>query len=136
MRLTAAGIVQTCEPFKNSKAIFGFDTRPVIHNRDLGFVVVRPETDRDVRRGVLKRVVTQVSQQALQVSRRARHSSGSEALRHAAYAVASGAYDMAMAVGVEKVKDSGYQGLNAFPIPPVASTIAAALNTTNAPVLR
>jgi acetyl-CoA C-acetyltransferase len=43
--------------------------------------------------------------------------SGSEALRQAAYAVASGAYDMAMAVGVEKVKDSGYQGLNAFPVP-------------------
>ncbi len=41
---------------------------------------------------------------------------GSEALRAAAYAVASGAYDMAMAVGVEKVKDSGYQGLNAFPV--------------------
>ena len=42
---------------------------------------------------------------------------GSEALRQAAYAVASGAYDTAMAIGVEKVKDSGYQGLNAFPIP-------------------
>jgi acetyl-CoA C-acetyltransferase len=42
---------------------------------------------------------------------------GSEALRQAAYAVASGAYDVAMAVGVEKVKDAGYQGLNAFPIP-------------------
>jgi acetyl-CoA C-acetyltransferase len=42
---------------------------------------------------------------------------GSEALRAAAYAVASGAYDVAMAVGAEKVKDSGYQGLNAFPIP-------------------
>jgi acetyl-CoA C-acetyltransferase len=42
---------------------------------------------------------------------------GSEALRQAAYAVASGAYDLAMAVGVEKVKDSGYQGLNAFPVP-------------------
>jgi acetyl-CoA C-acetyltransferase len=42
---------------------------------------------------------------------------GSEALRQASYAVASGAYDIAMAVGVEKVKDSGYQGLNAFPIP-------------------
>jgi acetyl-CoA C-acetyltransferase len=38
---------------------------------------------------------------------------GSEALRAAAYAVASGAYDVAMAVGAEKVKDSGYQGLNA-----------------------
>jgi len=36
---------------------------------------------------------------------------GSEALRGAAYAVASGAYDIAMAIGVEKVKDSGYQGL-------------------------
>ena len=42
---------------------------------------------------------------------------GSEALRQACYAVASGAYDTAVAVGVEKVKDSGYQGLNAFPIP-------------------
>jgi acetyl-CoA C-acetyltransferase len=42
---------------------------------------------------------------------------GSEALRQAAYAVASGAYDTAMVVGAEKVKDSGYQGLNAFPIP-------------------
>jgi acetyl-CoA C-acetyltransferase len=42
---------------------------------------------------------------------------GAEALRQAVYAVASGAYDLAMAVGVEKVKDSGYQGLNAFPIP-------------------
>jgi acetyl-CoA C-acetyltransferase len=36
---------------------------------------------------------------------------GSEALRQAAYAVASGAYDIAMAIGVEKVKDAGYQGL-------------------------
>ena len=36
---------------------------------------------------------------------------GSEALRNASYAVASGAYDVAMAVGVEKVKDPGYQGL-------------------------
>jgi acetyl-CoA C-acetyltransferase len=35
----------------------------------------------------------------------------SEAIRNAAYAVASGAYDTAMAIGVEKVKDSGYQGL-------------------------
>jgi acetyl-CoA C-acetyltransferase len=42
---------------------------------------------------------------------------GSEALRNAAYAVASGAYDVAMAVGGEKVKDSGYQGLNGFPMP-------------------
>jgi acetyl-CoA C-acetyltransferase len=42
---------------------------------------------------------------------------GSEALRNAAYAVASGAYDVALAVGGEKVKDSGYQGLNGFPMP-------------------
>jgi acetyl-CoA C-acetyltransferase len=42
---------------------------------------------------------------------------GSEALRQAAYAVASGAYDLVMVVGAEKVKDTGYQGLNAFPIP-------------------
>ncbi|HEX7095959.1 MAG TPA: acetyl-CoA acetyltransferase, partial [Acidimicrobiales bacterium] len=42
---------------------------------------------------------------------------GSEAMRQAAYAVASGAYDLVAAVGVEKVKDGGYQGLNAFPIP-------------------
>ena len=53
---------------------------------------------------------------------------GSEALRQAAYAVASGAYDLAMAVGVEKVKDSGYQGLNAYPIPGdgTARTLTAA----------
>ena len=38
---------------------------------------------------------------------------GAEALRAAAYAVASGAYDVAMALGAEKVKDGGYQGLNA-----------------------
>ncbi len=36
---------------------------------------------------------------------------GSEALRNACYAVASGAIDMAMAVGVEKLKDSGFSGL-------------------------
>ena len=43
--------------------------------------------------------------------------SGSEAFRQAVYAVASGAYDVAMALGAEKLKDSGYQGANAFPIP-------------------
>jgi acetyl-CoA C-acetyltransferase len=36
---------------------------------------------------------------------------GSEAFRNACYAVASGAYDVAMAIGVEKLKDSGQQGL-------------------------
>ena len=36
---------------------------------------------------------------------------GSEAVRNACYAVACGAYDIVMAVGVEKLKDSGYSGL-------------------------
>src|SRR2546421_12380678 len=36
---------------------------------------------------------------------------GSEAFRNACYAVASGAYDMVMAIGVEKLKDSGFSGL-------------------------
>jgi acetyl-CoA C-acetyltransferase len=53
---------------------------------------------------------------------------GSEALRGAVYAVASGAYDVAMAVGAEKVKDSGYQGLNAVnpPNDGTARTLTAA----------
>src|SRR4029077_7763559 len=42
---------------------------------------------------------------------------GSEAFRNACYAVASGAFDMVMAVGVEKLKDSGFSGL-AIPAPP------------------
>jgi len=42
---------------------------------------------------------------------------GSEALRQACYAVASGAYDVAMAIGVEKLKDSGYSGLAVTTIP-------------------
>jgi len=37
--------------------------------------------------------------------------SGTEALRGAAYAVASGATDIALALGVEKLKDTGYGGL-------------------------
>ena len=36
---------------------------------------------------------------------------GSEAFRNACYAVASGAYDVGMAIGVEKLKDSGFSGL-------------------------
>jgi acetyl-CoA C-acetyltransferase len=36
---------------------------------------------------------------------------GSEAFRNACYAVACGAYDTVMAIGVEKLKDSGYSGL-------------------------
>ncbi|RJO66163.1 MAG: acetyl-CoA acetyltransferase [Myxococcales bacterium] len=37
--------------------------------------------------------------------------SGTEAFRGAVYAVASGAYDVAMAIGAEKLKDIGYGGL-------------------------
>ena len=54
---------------------------------------------------------------------------GAEALRNAAYAVASGAYDIAMAIGVEKVKDSGYQGLvgaSKSPTDGTARTLTAA----------
>ena len=36
---------------------------------------------------------------------------GTEALRGACYAVASGAYDIALALGAEKLKDTGYGGL-------------------------
>jgi acetyl-CoA C-acetyltransferase len=49
---------------------------------------------------------------------------GSEAFRNACYAVASGAYDMAMAIGVEKLKDSGFSGL-ATAAPPGDGTEAA-----------
>ncbi len=40
--------------------------------------------------------------------------SGSEAFRGACYAVAAGACDIAMALGVEKLKDTGYGGLPEF----------------------
>lgn len=46
---------------------------------------------------------------------------GSESLRNAAFAVASGAYDMVMATGVEKLKDSSYSGLAAV-YPPADGT--------------
>ncbi len=39
---------------------------------------------------------------------------GTEAFRGACYAVASGAYDMVLALGVEKLKDTGYGGLPEF----------------------
>jgi acetyl-CoA C-acetyltransferase len=39
---------------------------------------------------------------------------GTEAFRGACYAVASGAYDIALAMGVEKLKDTGYGGLPSF----------------------
>lgn len=43
--------------------------------------------------------------------------SGSDAFRNAAFAVASGVYDVAMAVGVEKLKDSGHSGLSVTEAP-------------------
>ena len=42
---------------------------------------------------------------------------GSEAFRNACYAVACGAYDIAMAIGVEKLKDSGISGLPSIGAP-------------------
>jgi acetyl-CoA C-acetyltransferase len=48
---------------------------------------------------------------------------GSEAFRNACYAVASGAYDIAMAIGVEKLKDSGFSGLTGA-MPPSDGTEA------------
>ncbi len=47
---------------------------------------------------------------------------GTEAFRGAAYAVASGAYDICLALGVEKLKDTGYGGL------PAAGSGAGSLN--------
>ncbi|MFZ5643247.1 MAG: acetyl-CoA acetyltransferase [Bacillota bacterium] len=41
---------------------------------------------------------------------------GSDTFRNACYAVASGAYDLVMAIGVEKLKDCGYSGLE-IPMP-------------------
>ena len=40
---------------------------------------------------------------------------GSDAFRNACYAVASGAFDVAMAIGVEKLKDNGLSGLVGIP---------------------
>ena len=56
---------------------------------------------------------------------------GSEAFRNACYAVACGAYDTVMAVGVEKLKDSGFSGLTGSR-PPADGTepsITAIINT-------
>ena len=48
---------------------------------------------------------------------------GSEAVRNACYAVAAGAYDVVMAVGVEKLKDSAMAGL-VIPSAPSDGTLA------------
>ncbi|WP_185996665.1 acetyl-CoA acetyltransferase [Nocardioides campestrisoli] len=42
---------------------------------------------------------------------------GSEAFRNACFAVSSGAYDVAMAIGGEKLKDAGYSGLEMPSVP-------------------
>src|SRR3954452_3154641 len=49
---------------------------------------------------------------------------GSEAFRNACYAVASGAFDVVAAVGVEKLKDSGFSGLTTG-APPSDGTAAS-----------
>src|ERR1700694_3105015 len=57
---------------------------------------------------------------------------GSNALRQATDALASGAYDIVMAIGGEKFKDGGYSGTNAS-LPPndgTARTLTAAARTT------
>jgi acetyl-CoA C-acetyltransferase len=46
-----------------------------------------------------------------------RCATGSDALRNACFAVASGAYNIAMAIGAEKLKDSGMSGLLGYGIP-------------------
>jgi len=46
-----------------------------------------------------------------------RCATGSDALRNACFAVASGAYDVAMAIGGEKLKDSGMSGLLGYGLP-------------------
>lgn len=49
---------------------------------------------------------------------------GSEAFRNACYAVASGAIDLAMAIGGEKLKDGGFSGLTATPPPSDGTAVA------------
>src|SRR5258708_39413119 len=51
---------------------------------------------------------------------------GSEALRAAVHAVACGAVDVAMAVGVEKLKDTGYAG----PVSPKTQDARTRVNTS------
>jgi acetyl-CoA C-acetyltransferase len=55
--------------------------------------------------------------------------SGTDALRNAAYAVASGVCDIALAIGVEKLKDSGWSGL---PGPPTDIDVLP-INPPNGP---
>ena len=58
---------------------------------------------------------------------------GSETLRGASYAVASGAYDIALALGVEKLKDVGYGGLPELNIHALGPRVGAYLPNLTAP---
>ena len=51
--------------------------------------------------------------------------SGTEAIRGATYAVASGASDIALAIGVEKLKDVGYGGLPSFGVSMTMANLTA-----------
>ena len=53
---------------------------------------------------------------------------GTEALRGAVYAVASGAARIALAIGVEKLKDTGFGGLPEFDFGPRASLFAPSMS--------
>ncbi len=50
----------------------------------------------------------------------------SEAFRGAAYAVAAGIHDMVLAIGVEKLKDTGYSGLGDVLMPPTGHLLEPA----------
>ncbi|MEE9201825.1 MAG: acetyl-CoA acetyltransferase [Dehalococcoidia bacterium] len=58
---------------------------------------------------------------------------GSEAVRNAAYAVAAGVYDVVLALGYEKLKDSGYSGLAIPSGGGLCDTSAGVQPTTTAP---
>ena len=55
--------------------------------------------------------------------------SGQEALRGAAYGVASKVYDVTMALGVEKLKDSGFGGLGGIGMPGRLEVVYGAFGT-------
>ena len=58
---------------------------------------------------------------------------GSEAVRNAAYAVAAGVYDVVLALGYEKLKDTGYSGLAIPSGGGLTDTAAGVQPTTTAP---
>ena len=49
---------------------------------------------------------------------------GSDAFRNACYSVAAGVYDMVLVMGVEKLKDTGFAGLDVSRIEPVGTNVA------------